>query len=42
MEERGYGRKEGMHGTFTVGVDEVMVEEDAMVEVGEGAAARLR
>lgn len=32
----------GMHGTFTVGAEEVVVVEDEMVEVGEGAVARLR
>lgn len=30
-----------MHGTFTVGAEEV-VEEDAIVEVGEGPVARSR
>lgn len=42
MEDRGYGGEEEMHGTFTVGADVVIVEEDVMVEVGEGAAARFR
>lgn len=31
-----------MHGTFTVGAEEVVVEEDAIVEVGEGPVARSR
>lgn len=34
--------KKGMHRTFTVGEDVVIVEEEVMVEVGEGAAASLR
>ena len=40
--ERGGGVRGGMHGTFTVGAEEVVVVEDGMVEVGEGAVARLR
>ena len=38
----GGGVRGGMHGTFTVGAEEVVEVEDGMVEVGEGAVARLR